>query len=202
MGLAKVDGTQRRALLGAVGAMVFLLLLSALDVLTRGQLRLPALVPPFGASVAIVFFTPESPLGRPWNVTGGHVVSALCASLVVWLLPDAPVMVLVALAVPSAVLGMLATRSFHPPGGATALLAAIAQPKLGFGMVLCPMLAGTVLLVGVRHALDFGVIAVSRRMAALSRASEALANGPGELPLLRDLPSLSESLGSFSADEP
>jgi len=125
----------------------------------------------------------------------------LCASLVVWLLPDAPAMVLVALAVPSAVLAMLATRSFHPPGGATALLAAIAQPKLGFGMVLCPMLAGTVLLVGVRHALDFGVLAVSRRMSELSRASESLASAPRELPLLGELPSLTESLGSLSSDE-
>src|SRR5688572_10932575 len=106
MGLAKVDGPPRRAMLGALGAVVFLLLLSGLDALTRGALRLPALVPPFGASVAIVFFTPESPLGRPWNVLGGHVVSALCASLVVWLLPDASAMVLVALAVPTAVLAM------------------------------------------------------------------------------------------------
>lgn len=189
MGLAKVDGSQRRAAYGALGAVVFLLLLSLLDVLARGALRLPALVPPFGASVAIVFFTPESPLGRAWNVTGGHVVSALCASVVIWLLPDAAPMVLVSLAVPTAVLGMLATRSFHPPGGATALLAAIAQPKLGFAMVLCPMLAGTVLLVGVRSALDYVLAAFARRRAILTARLEAA------------LPVLDEPLGSLPAEE-
>jgi CBS domain-containing membrane protein len=170
MGLVKVAAPPRRALLGALGAVVFLLLLSALDSLTRGALRLPALVPPFGASVAIVFFTPESPLGKAWNVTAGHVLSALCASAVVWLLPQAPPMLLVSLAVPGAVLLMLATRSFHPPGGATALLAAIAQPKLGFSMVLCPMLAGTLLLVAVRFSLDRSLAVVLQRRAKLEAA--------------------------------
>lgn len=194
MGLAKVDGPPRRAVLGALGAMVFLLLLSALDAVSRGALRLPALVPPFGASVAIVFFTPESPLGRAWNVTGGHLVSALCASLVVLLLPDAPAMVIVALAVPSAVMAMLATRSFHPPGGATAFLTAMAQPKLAFGMILFPMLAGTVLLVSVRMALDAALATIRQRRASLRQKL-------ADLPTLAELPSLGDSLASLSVEE-
>jgi CBS domain-containing membrane protein len=198
MFLAKVTSPSRRALLGAFGAVIFLMLLSALDVVTRGALRLPSLVPPFGASVAIVFFSPDSPLGRPWNVVGGHVASALCASLVVWLLPEAPSTVLVAVGVPLAVLAMLATRSFHPPGGATALLACMAQPKLGFGMVLCPMLIGTVLLVAVRMGLDLSLSTLSRLRADARTATAALLT-PLARPTARFDAAASELAGEQSA---
>lgn len=134
-----------------------MLVLAALDTLTKGAVSLPALVPPFGASVVIVFFTPESPYGRPWNVVGGQIASALAASSVLWAFPHAPTGVLAALAVASAGLLMLATRSFHPPGGATALLAVVAEQRLGFAMALCPMLLGALALVSIRHAIDRGV---------------------------------------------
>jgi CBS domain-containing membrane protein len=139
---------------GALGVCLFLLALAALDGLTRGAVRLPALVPPFGASVVIVFFTPDSPFGRAWNVIVGQVVSALAATCVLWLLPDGPQGLLAALAVCGAGVSMLLTRSFHPPGGATALLAVVAQERLGFAMLLCPMLLGAVLLVASRRVVD------------------------------------------------
>lgn len=180
MALARVVTPQRRAALGALGAVVFLLLLSALDGLTRGSLRLPALVPPFGASVAIVFFTPESPLGRPWNVMAGHVLSAIAASVVIALLPAAPAMVQVSVAVPIAVMLMLATSSFHPPGGATALLACVAQPKLGFGIVLS-ILLGTLLLVGVRTKLDWLLTLWSRRAQSSRKVTDVLAEATRSL---------------------
>src|SRR5690349_10672133 len=107
-------------MVAALGGAVFMLLLSNIDVVTRGDLSLPALVPPFGASVAIVFFSPQSPLARPWNVIMGHFSSALTACTFLWLFPDANRGLLCALAVSGAGLVMIATKSFHPPGGATA----------------------------------------------------------------------------------
>lgn len=154
MSLARVSDSTRRVALGTAGVGVFMLILGVLDELTRGAMHLPALVPPFGASVVIVFFTPESPFGRPWNVIVGHAVGALVAAAVLGFLPSAPVGMQAALAVSGAGLLMLATRSFHPPGGATALLAVVAEHKLGLAMLLCSMLLGAIALSGTRSALD------------------------------------------------
>lgn len=157
MSLAQVRDPTRRIALGSLGVAVFMLTLGALDVVTRGAVSLPALVPPFGASVVIVFFTPDAPAGRPWNVIMGQTASAFVASSVLWLLPTAPAGLQAALAVAGAGLAMLATRSFHPPGGATALLAVVVEQKFGFGMVLCPMLVGALVLVATRTLLDVSV---------------------------------------------
>lgn len=157
-----------------------MLLLGALDVLTRGAISLPALVPPFGASVVIVFFTPEAPSGKPWNVLIGQTASAFVAASVLWLVPGAPTAVQAALAVCGAGLAMLASRSFHPPGGATALLAVVAEKKLGFGMVLCPMLIGAAVLVATRMALDFSLAWLAQRSAAPVVAVAQLAEPAGD----------------------
>jgi CBS domain-containing membrane protein len=152
--LASVPDRSHRNVLGAIGVALFMIALTAIDALTRGAIGLPALVPPFGASVVIVFFAPESDAGRPWNVIVGHLSCALAASTVLWLLPGASTGVLAALAVSIGGLLMLATRSFHPPGGATALLAVIAERRLGFVMLVCPMLVGATALVAARLVID------------------------------------------------
>lgn len=144
----------RTLALGALGTALFMLELAALDEFTHDWLSLPALVPPFGASVVIVFFTPDSPAARPWNVVVGQTVSAFAASAALGLWPEAAMGVQAALAVATAGCLMFATRSFHPPGGATALLAVVLEPKLGFAMMLCPMLVGAFALVGTRWLLD------------------------------------------------
>lgn len=151
-----------------------MLVLGTLDGLTRGALNLPALVPPFGASVVIVFLVPESPAGRAWNVVVGQTASAFVACSVLWLLPRAPVSVQAALAVSGAGLAMFATRSFHPPGGATALLSVVAEKKLGFALVLCPMLLGSLTLVGIRYAFD---VALAWRVGPSEAAREQRPSG-------------------------
>jgi CBS domain-containing membrane protein len=146
-----------RQVAGAIGVALFLLALAAIDAITRGAVGLPALVPPFGASVVIVFYAPESEASRAWNVVVGHLSCAVAACAVLAVAPDASVAVLAAAAVALGGLAMLATRSFHPPGGATALLAVIAEHRLGLAMVLCPVLIGALTLVGVRLAVDAAV---------------------------------------------
>ena len=161
MGLAGVSDASRRTLLGSVGAALFILGLGALDALTRGAIDLPSLVPPFGASTVIVFFAPGSPASRSWNLIVGHLGSALVALAALWLLPAAPVALVGAVAVAGAGVWMAVSRSIHPPGGATALLAVLSGRELGHGAPLLPLLAGCVLIVGVRRLLD-GAIQLSR----------------------------------------
>lgn len=107
------------------------------------------LIAPFGASAVLVYGAPRSPLAQPRNVVGGHMLSAL-VGVVCWkLLHDFPWLAS-ALAVSTAIAVMHATRTLHPPGGATALLAIIGSDqvhKAGFLYVLFPSTVGPVILV-------------------------------------------------------
>ncbi len=155
-----------------------MLVLGFLDAMTLGAVNLPAMVPPFGASVVIVFFTPESPFGRPRNVILGHVLSAVVTLLVLAALPGAPKGVLAAVAVSVSGVAMLATRSFHPPGGATALLAVLAEGSQGLSVLLSPVLLGAVTLTATRLGLDAS-IGWATRGRALEGVEESRAAEPG-----------------------
>jgi CBS domain-containing membrane protein len=84
----------------------------------------PWLVAPLGASAVLVFGVPASPLAQPWAVLGGNTLSALWAVACVHLF--APPELRMALAVGGAIGLMFALRCLHPPGGASALLVALA----------------------------------------------------------------------------
>jgi CBS domain-containing membrane protein len=155
--LARVDSPSRRVLFASFGAALFILSLGALDPLTRGAVDLPALIPPFGASTVIVFFMPETAAGRVWNVLAGHLGSALVALGVLYLIPESPVVMQAALAVAGAGVWMVLSKSIHPPGGATALLATLGAQKLGVAALLLPLLAGCGALVGIRWLVDRSV---------------------------------------------
>jgi CBS-domain-containing membrane protein len=117
----------------------------------------------FGASAVLIYGAIKSPLAQPRNLIGGHVFSALigvaCQQLLqpnLWLAG--------ALAVSTAITVMHATRTLHPPGGATALIAVIGGERihrLGFMYALFPVGAGAVVLLVV--ALLVNNIPKSRR---------------------------------------
>lgn len=105
------------------------------------------IVAPIGASAVLVFAVPASPLAQPWPVIGGNVISALVGVTVAKLVP---VEALAAgLAVAGAILAMSLTRSLHPPGGASALIAVIGGPAVaqaGYGFALVPVGVNAVVL--------------------------------------------------------
>lgn len=146
--------------------------LGVLDVVTRGAIDLPALIPPFGASTVIVFFAPGSLASRSWNVIAGHLGSALVASALIWLMPAAPVALVAALAVSGAGIWMVLSRSIHPPGGATALLCVLANRKLAGGLPLVPLLAGCMVLVTVRWLLDQAIELAKTRLGLVAPSVE------------------------------
>lgn len=135
----QVDGRERlRACLGAG------LGIALTGLLTRwADPALPWLAAPLGASAVLVFAVPASPLAQPWSVIGGNTLSALVGVACAALLPDPALAG--ALAVALAMGLMFALRCLHPPGGATALLAAMSAAPLAFA--LRPMLLNSVLLV-------------------------------------------------------
>lgn len=108
------------------------------------------IVASMGASAVLLFGAPHSPLGQPWSLVGGHMVSALagvtCAQAVDDIYIAAP------LAVGLAVSLMHYFRCIHPPGGASALMAVIGGAsvhKLGYGYVLTPVMLNTAIILTV-----------------------------------------------------
>lgn len=109
---------------------------------------LSLLIGSFGASAVLVYGAVKSPLAQPRNLVGGHVLSGL-AGVAAYQLVGGTVWLAAALAVSFAIVLMLATRTLHPPGGATALIAVIGGPKvhaLGFLYPFLPAGAGALVL--------------------------------------------------------
>ena len=126
----------------------------------------PLIIGSFGASAVLIYGAINSPLAQPRNLLGGHVLSALIGvSMQRWLPHEA--WLAGALAVALAIVGMQITKTLHPPGGATALIAVIGSPQLkalGYGYVLMPVLSGVMVLLLV--ALVFNNITATRHYPA------------------------------------
>ncbi len=126
-------------------------------------LGLSMLMGSFGASAVLLYGAPRSPLAQPRNLIGGHVLSAL-VGVSARLAFGSPSYMCSALAVATAILLMHATRTLHPPGGATALIAASGDDSiasLGYLFVLFPALSGAAVMLVV--ALVANNAAPSRR---------------------------------------
>lgn len=102
----------------------------------------------FGASAVLIYGAPRSPLAQPRNLVGGHVISALIGVAIYRLVPD-PIWLSAALSVSLAIAAMHITKTLHPPGGATALIAIIGGNKihaLGFSYAIMPVCVGACLM--------------------------------------------------------
>ena len=104
----------------------------------------------FGASAVLIYGATTSPLAQPRNFIGGHIVSAIIGVASYQLL-FAHMWLAASVAVATAIAVMHMTKTLHPPGGATALIAVIGSPKihaLGYLYVITPVVAGaTIMLV-------------------------------------------------------
>lgn len=138
------------ALRSFVGAFLGIGSVAFMDQFLLADSDLAYVIGAFGATAVLVFAAPASPLAQPWNVVVGHVVSALIGVALFQLL--GPSWLAAALAVSLAIFAMQMTRSTHPPGGASALIAVAGSPQihdLGFLYALFPVAAGALVLVGV-----------------------------------------------------
>lgn len=101
-----------------------------------------------GASAVLLYGAVRSPLAQPRNLIGGHALSALIG-VICWKLLGQNLWFAEATAVATAIAVMHATRTLHPPGGATALIAVAGSPaihKLGFLYVIIPATVGPLIL--------------------------------------------------------
>lgn len=82
------------------------------------------LLAPLGATSVIVFTLPHSPLAQPWSVIGGLLLPALIGLACGNWLPAGWLAPALAVAISIWIMGWL--RCIHPPGGAMALVMAVA----------------------------------------------------------------------------
>lgn len=110
------------------------------------------IVPSMGASAVLLFAAPHAPFSQPWNVMGGHAISAVIGVACWQWIPDYAVAA--SAGVGLAIGAMYFARCIHPPGGATALAAVIGSEKLhqlGYAYEYAPILlnAATILFVAI-----------------------------------------------------
>lgn len=102
----------------------------------------------FGASAVLIYGAIKSPLAQPRNVLGGHVFSAIIGVASYQLL-GSHMWLAGAVAVATCIAFMHVTKTLHPPGGATALIAVIGSEKihsLGYLYAVMPVGLGIAIM--------------------------------------------------------
>jgi CBS-domain-containing membrane protein len=117
----------------------------------------------FGASAVLIYGAPRSPLAQPRNLIGGHILSAI-VGVTAYQLFGGEMWLAASLAVSTSIALMHLTKTLHPPGGATALIAVIGGTgihNLGYLYVLIPVALGATVMLLI--ALIVNNIAKTRR---------------------------------------
>jgi CBS domain-containing membrane protein len=149
-----------------LGAFVGIALVGLMNRYRLPATDAPLLIGSFGASSVLIYGVINSPLAQPRNLLGGHVLSAIIGVTMQRWIPH-EMWLSGALAVSLSIVTMQVTKTLHPPGGATALIAIIGSPQLkalGYWYVLTPVLTGVLVLLGV--ALLFNNITATRHYPA------------------------------------
>ena len=123
----------RSALAGGVAVLLLALALKYLPQNTYPLIMLGSMA----ASALLVFAIPHSPLAQPWNLIGGHLISALAGWLCILFIPEPSLAA--GIAVGSAIFLMHFLNCLHPPGAATALILILNSTQfhtMGFTAVL------------------------------------------------------------------
>ncbi len=126
-------------MISALGAAIAI----ALTGLLTQWSHYPWQMAPFGASCVLAFGLPESPLAQPRSIVGGHLVASMTGLLVLYFLGDS--WWAAALAVSLSLFFMQVTRTVHAPAGADPLV--VLSSQAGFGFLLTPVLAGSLIIV-------------------------------------------------------
>ena len=106
------------------------------------------LIGSFGASAVLLYGAVKSPLAQPRNLMGGHILSAIIG-VTSYQLFSSHIWFASAAAVATAIAIMHMTKTLHPPGGATALIAVIGGDKihnLGYMYALVPVGLGAAIM--------------------------------------------------------
>lgn len=149
--MEKMNRTEMTA--SVVGAFIGTLAATFFSYMLLGADQSPIILASTGASAILIFGMPHVPAAQPWNLVGGHVVSAIVGVSCFKLLPY--IIVASAIAIPISMLFMHLLRCNHPPGGATAITAIMGGElihELGYAFVMAPVFINSIILLSVAMA--------------------------------------------------
>ena len=149
-----VSHTER--LVSALGSTLVIACIFFISRAVLGPTATLLIVPSMGASAVLLFAVPHGALSQPWNVFGGHVLSAIIGVSCALLFSNEVIAASAAVGIAVGVMHYL--RCIHPPGGATALAAVIggeATHALGYQFVFTPVLINTLVMLAVAFAFNF-----------------------------------------------
>ena len=155
-----------------IGSFIGIGLIAYLQYKTLSHSDVVYLIGSFGASSVLVYGVIQSPLAQPRNLVGGHLLSALIGVTVQKFVPDY-LFITAPLAVSLSIVLMQMTKTLHPPGGATALIAVTGSTELknlGYWYLISPVLLGSLILLIV--ALFFNNITSNRQYPTHKKFSE------------------------------
>jgi CBS domain-containing membrane protein len=101
----------------------------------------------------LIFGLPHSPVSQPWNLVGGHTVSAVVGVSCYQYIPNELLSASIAIRLAMALMHKF--NCMHPPGGATAVTAVVggaAVHSLGYGFVVMPVFFSSIILLSVAMA--------------------------------------------------
>lgn len=152
------------------------------------------LIASMGASAVLLFAVPHGQLSQPWPVLAGHTISAFigvtCARWMTW--PE----LAAGCAVGFSIGVMYHFKCIHPPGGATALVAALGGngvQAMGYHFVLFPVLANALGMVALAFLFNYS-FKWRRYPAALAHTQSSVSAAEE---LVRDLPSHDEIVAAM-----
>ena len=146
-----------------LGAFLGIAVVALISYKVLEGIGLTMIIGSFGASAVLIYGAIKSPLAQPRNLLGGHVLSAFIGVTSYQLL-HSQIWLAAAVAVATAIAFMHMTKTLHPPGGATALIAVIGGEsvhKLGYLYAVIPTAVGASIMLAV--ALLVNNIPKSRR---------------------------------------
>jgi len=127
-----------------VGSFLGIAAVGLLHFKVLDQTALIMIIGSFGASAVLIYGAIRSPLAQPRNLIGGHVLSAIVGVAAYQYLRGQPWLA-AAMAVSVSIALMHLTKTLHPPGGATALIAVIGGDSvhnLGYLYAIIPVALG------------------------------------------------------------
>ena len=134
-----------------IGSFLGIAAVAAINLAIVAKTDLVMIIGSFGASAVLIYGAIRSPLAQPRNLIGGHVISAAIGVTAYKLLPS-HLWLASAIAVATSIAVMHATKTLHPPGGATALIAVVGSQKihdLGYLYLLIPAGVGPLIMLAV-----------------------------------------------------
>ena len=150
LGITHQKSSHKEKLLSGIGAFLGIAAIYLISTALLNPATAVYIIPSMGASAVLLFAAPHVPFTQPWNVLGGHLISAVIGVACALWIPN--IILSSSIAVGIAVTAMYYLKCIHPPGGATALAAVIGSTQLhnlGFFYIIEPVLLNTLTILAV-----------------------------------------------------